>query len=176
MRLFIFCLIYSTVSLFTQVVNAQENCKYNVDKKDPFTDKPVHAIITPIKVSIFPTYNWQLFLYKDGDSYHIETSVAFVGNVSDVMEKGDSIQFKFESGKILSLHARDRINPLISGSDLKTTAYQNVYFEISNDDFGLFSTSPVAYVQMNTGSRKYQEKVNEKNAKKIINAALCVMK
>lgn len=180
MRTLILSIVHSIFFLLNcQNSYSQENCKYNVDKKDPFTDKPVRAIITPIKFSVLPTYNWQLFLYKDGDTYHIETSLAFAARVNDFLEVGDSIRFKFESGKIITAYSRDRITPLLMGSEessSRVTAYQNVYFPISNEDFAVFSTSPVSFVQMNTGHRVYQEKVNEKNAKKIMNAALCVMK
>lgn len=176
MRTLILNIVCSVFFFTGQHANAQENCKYNVDKKDPFTDKAVHAIITPLKFIIFPAFNWQLFLYKEGDSYHLETSVAFAGVVNDVLEKGDSLQFKFENGKIFTAYARDLIIPLISGSDSRVTAYQNAYFPITPEDITLFTVSPVSFVQMNAGVRKFQEKVNEKSAKKIINAALCVMK
>lgn len=176
MRTLILGIVCSVSFLCSQSAHAQENCKYNVDKKDPFTEKAVRAIITPLKFVIFPAFNWQLFLYKEGDSYHLETSVAFVGEIHDVLQKGDSLQFKFENGKIFTAYARDQIIPLVSGSDSRVTAYQNIYFPVTADEFTLFTASPVSFVQMNAGVRKFQEKVNEKNAKKIVNAALCVMK
>ena len=169
--------ILTLLFLSVNKIYAQENCKYNVDKKDPFTEKPIHAIITPIKVSIFPNFNWQLFLYKTGDDYHIETSLAFSGALNDFLEKGDSIMFKLEDGKIITCYARERMTPKPIGTpDRPLTAYQNVFYPITKDEFSLFTTSLVTFAQMNIGTRAIQEKVNDKNAKKILNAALCVMK
>jgi hypothetical protein len=178
MKKIIFALaILTFVLLSVNKIYAQENCKYTVDKKDPFTEKPIHAIRTPIKVSIFPNFNWQLFLYKIGDDYHIETSLAFSGALNDFLEKGDSIMFKLSDGKIISCYARERITPRPIGTPSDPfTAYQNIFYPITKEDFILFTTSLVTFAQMNIGTRAIQDKVNDKNAKKILEGALCVMK
>lgn len=175
MKKIYFVLTFSVFLLFnvTNNIKAQEKCHYTIDKDDPFSGKHILAIRTPIKNLAMLGYDWQLFLYKIGVDFHIETSIIVTGTQNDFLEKGDSIMFKFESGKVVTCYAQERITPkAIAGS----TGYLNVFYPITEDNFKTFTTSIVTYVQMNCGAKAYAEKMPEKNAKKIVNSAVCIMK
>ncbi len=169
-----------TTYLITNIttVKAQEKCKYDIDKKDAFSGKQIRSIKTPILFTVLPVFNWQLFLNKIGDDYNIETAIVLPGTIPDFLEKGDSIMFKFDNGKIVTCYAKDRIAPRTTpkpSSDREFFTSYQVSYPISVDNMKSFTTSLVTNIQMNTGVRFYQREISEKNSKKILKSSVCIM-
>jgi len=161
-------------------VQAQVKCKYDVDKKDPITDKQIRNISISICNSLFGNIvNWKLGLEKVGEDYDIAGLIFVNGTVNDFLEKGDSLMIKFSNHELVTLYAKSRITPYKyaeqSANGTQMTSYNSICYPITTENFNKFTSSMITYVQMNIGSRAYQSEVKEKIALKIMNSAICIM-
>lgn len=163
-------IFFIVLILSITAVKSQEKCKYDIDKKDPFTGKNIRKIQTTIKSS--PVFLWMLGLEKIGDDYDLAFFLGLRFELVDNLEKGDSVMFKFANDEIVTCYARDQVSP---GALLSIqTCYDGVY-PISVEKLKTFTTSLATNLRVNIGVNVYQIEIDEKTAKKLMKSAVCIM-
>jgi len=159
-------------------INAQEKCSYDVNKADPMTGKQHRVINIPIKLmGILQTVGaWGIQLERLGDDFSITSRLVLGTNVIDNLEKGDSLILKIESGKIITVYAKNRVapKPLNQPNESPSTLFESVY-PITAADFKLMSLGKVLFVRSNVSSHVYDHEIKDKAAIKLQKAAVCIL-
>jgi hypothetical protein len=156
-------------------IQAQEKCKYKIDKTDPFTNKPIRTIDAPIMYNVITTFQLDFTLEKIGDDYDIAVYTAIPGTYDDYLEKGDSIMVKFADNSIVTCYAKDRGTPKKSSYGGNAATSYGAIYPISIEKLKTYSTSLATILQINIGARKYTVNINDKNSKRLMKGAACIM-
>lgn len=170
-KFIIYIFLFLSISVY-----AEKKCKFFVDKTDPFTGK--HVLMTKnfiFDMTLF-SFKWEMLLQKNGEDYSVGSFLMMKGRQNDNIEKGDSIMIKFSDNTVLILHSSSQITPkYVSISNNEFLSTYESYYPIYIEDFKKFSTTMVTVVRINTGSKGYMHEVKEKDARKIMESAICIL-
>jgi hypothetical protein len=147
-----------------------QNCKYDIDKTDPFTGRNIKSITTPFLGS------WNITFVKDGDDFYAEVYLLLSGQHKDVVSPGDSMLIAMEGTKPVVLYAMESFVPKheINGNVVKT--WYRVKYSLDMDTLTkLGEGSPIA-VRFLLGAAVQETEIPAKNAAKIKKASQCIKK
>lgn len=173
-----FILLICILILNNTVINAQEKCDYDINKADPITEKQYRVINVPIKLfGIMQTISaWAIQLERLGEDYSIKSRISLLTNTEEYLEKGDSLMLKLESGKILTVYARNRVAPKrLNKPNQSPITYFESISPISKEDFKLLSSNKALFARSNVGPLIFEHQIKEKAGIKMQKAANCIL-
>lgn len=158
--------------------SAQGKCKFYVDKTDPMTGKLHRATNVLIKsMGLFSAViAWGIDFDRMGDDYSIVSRLVINTNSDEYLQQGDSLMIKLESGKVLTVYAKNKISPkaLNKPGEDPLTNYISTY-PIPIEDFKLLSSEKILYFRINVGPLVFDQEMSEKAIPKLQNAATCIL-
>jgi hypothetical protein len=155
---------------FSMQLSAQK-CKYDYDKKDPFTGEMSKGNTFKIDNN-----NWIMGFNKIGDIYYARLELYCTGNVREFIQKGDPINFKLSNGEVVTIFAQDEVIPVaeaIPGAGVRSI-YTGKY-SIDSVSLQKIAENPPTFVRMNIESKVYEKEISAKDGKKIVAAAVCIL-
>ena len=165
----VFCILFV---LSLAPVLAQK-CKFEVDKKDEFTNQHVRSVRHKIG-NMF--YSWWLLMEQKGDKYYMTVQSATTGKVDDIIYKGSKILFKLENGKIIELVTDEDCIP---SHNVVSTTIITMWLpkgQLSKDDMTQLSESEITGIRMKVGDKDFDSPdVGGKVARKIKESAVCFL-
>ena len=175
-KILVLCII---ATLNFSYVNAQK-CKFDYEKKDPFTGKPSKGNTSAIyPASPISSEYWYLGLNKMGDEFYIGMLLQLNGELNTYLEKGDSIMFKLSNNEVVTCYAKERSsltsNVYVAGNQPVLTSQYRSHYDIPTDKLRLFTENLVTYIRMNVGDKVYQREIKEKHAKKLMKNSTCII-
>jgi hypothetical protein len=179
MKKVLWSVFFAVILMMSSVTaDAQGKCKFYIDKTDPMTGQHHKASYLMIKVMgmLSPVSAWTIEYDKMGDDYSIVSRLAVNSNTDDRLEKGDSLLLKLESGKVLTIYAKNTIVPkkIESSGKIVATSYVSTY-PITIEDFKLLSSEKILIFRINVGPLVFDQSINDKLAPKLQNMASCIL-
>ena len=149
-------------------INAQK-CKFDYEKKDPFTGKLTSGITATL------ARPWKIGFNKAGDNYSIGLFTNFAGAKEDIINEGDTLMFALENGNPIILVASDKALPTsdVIGSQIQTW-YRPLYIA-DVEQIRQLSLNKIIAVKIYLGTW-YSLEIPLVNAQKIMQAASCILK
>lgn len=140
---FLLLLLSCTIGATAQ----KDNCKFSINKKDPFTNEVVRESthgIGPV------TWGWAITINQTGDKNTMELRVSQPGQLLESIYEGDLLTIKLENGEIIELPASSEISPVhYLGFQNQIRSKFEIPFDLDSEAFQKFATSPIAYMKMN---------------------------
>lgn len=91
------------------------------------------------------------------------------------MNKGDSILFKFESGQILTLYAKDKVSAV---AERRSFSFGFVFasaFNLTKEELILISESPVTFLRVTRQGKTIDRTLDKKEIKGLQTIAKCLL-
>jgi hypothetical protein len=158
--------IFFTVQAYSQ------KCLYDYNEIDPITGNEVKGI-TFSNAYFFPS--WQLGLNKHGDQYFVSMYISLSGNIRDVITPENTIVFKLENDKIITIHANEDYLPTSQATQYGIYSWFNARYYISEDDMQKIASSRLVYVRASVGTKIYDGSFSKKKGKQFQSIAKCIM-
>jgi len=158
-------IIFGLIILFILISTLAygQKCKYSLKRKDPITGKEKKASIC------FDIQNWgRLVLVKDDNQYFYAMLVMHEGNITDLINSENSINFKLENGEGIN----------ISSNEIKekfSKRFFKVFFSISDYDLHKIASFSLTDIEISIGPYKYNESYPVKKGKSFQNKAKCIL-
>jgi hypothetical protein len=149
-----------------------QKCKYDFQKKDPFTGKIQKGNSTVL--AGFGPMALRLILQSEEKKYLMGIYIALPGKNENYIEKGDTLSIALDNGEKLSFLAIDRYLPSYQAQYTITTYYEPKYV-INEDELRKLSTTGIKATKLKLGSLPLQAEVPPKNAEKVKKAANCIL-
>jgi len=152
-----------------------QNCKFDEDKKDPFTNGRLRVVahkIGPV------SWNWNFSLEENGGKYFISMRMLRAGKMEDMYPKDRKVMIKLENGKILELTADKDFPPgyAVSSDGVIWTNYIPK-FEVDKAFLTDLSSSPITDIKVTLGSQDIMlPKITGKQTDRIKESAACLVK
>ncbi len=167
-----------TLALLLAIIPAvsfAQNCKFDEDKKDPFTGGRLRTIAHKIGP---PSWNWNFSLEQNGGKYFISMRMLRAGKMEDMYPQGRKIMIKLENNKILELTADKDFPPAYAVNSVDGTIWTNYIpkFEVDKAFITDLSSSPITDVKVTLGSQDIMvPKINGKQTDRIKESAACLL-
>ena len=166
----------SLLNVYSQKEPKKLKCKYDVEKKDEFTGadyKSVKIRMTVKQNLTLMMYNFEFF--KNGTDYTLQVNYPLMGNIRDIIPKGEEMLIKLANGEMLKLYVAAETVPAvqISGESIYTTYM--IKFPIAVDDITKMSTSYPTNYKFAIGSLNVQNVIEEKDGEKLSNVCKCLL-
>ena len=167
----ILLIAFSFVSL---LANAQK-CKYDLDKTDPFSNKPTQAIYIELD-----GWKKKMSLIKNGDVYQLGMSFYSAGTMQEIIKKGDTTMLKLSNNEILYFTAIQEFKPfygttaLSKGHDMAFTTYTATY-SATAEQMKKLAENGVLFYRTRLGNLATTGEVKEKVADRIKQGAKCLL-
>jgi len=146
-----------------------QKCKFDFDKKDPITGE------SEKQISFNPSGSMSIHIRKTGAIYHLNISIIFDGVKDEYLNKGDSITFKLESGKLINVYAMDKYPPTSDVSVDQIYTYYRPVYTITEEQLKQISDSPVVFLRIVVGSVKKDFEINDKDRLKFQSIVKCIL-
>jgi len=168
-----------------EVANTKDNlqelknvqCKYDINETDPISGNQHRSKLVNLETTIpFVTVGyWALLFDRNGDSFKINSSWQYAAQLPDDIVIGDSLIIKLDNGKIVKCFA-SAVSPKKSGyiDNQAVTIYKSFY-PINIEDIKLLASSKAEFIRMHISAMHYDNKVKDKTAIKLQNAAACIL-
>jgi len=161
-------LIASLLLLLTvNFANAQK-CTYTVDQKDPASGVVTQKIMVTIKD------NFHVWLNRVGVDKSISFEIVFADIKREIIHKGDTMVLQMSNDDFITLVAAEDANPAGKADDMvEITNYYPVY-NLSPADLNRILAAKIVGVKINFGKEFNVWEFNEKQGKKLLEAATCI--
>ncbi len=161
------------VTCIALTIQAQK-CKFDFEKKDPFTGKTTIGITATLEKA------WKIGFNRSENDYLIGLAINFAGVKEGIINKGDTLMIALENGEPIILIASDKALPTSDvvgsgGYEQIQTWYQPRYIP-NSEQMRQFSLEKVIAIRVYFGTVWYMIEISSKNAEKIIKAASCILK
>jgi len=165
-----------------------QDCKYTTNQTDPITNEENKVIDVEVsdktirkydgdylvsgdsKDSGWPKSFFFLFLEKKGNKYFIRYNILKNGRDVSRITSADTNYFKLSSGVLIKAVAQETA-PIYEES---STRYK-VYIQVTKEQMEELSKSPLMFVRLGIPGKPTFSS-NEKKAKKLMEAAACIVK
>lgn len=145
-----------------------QKCTYTVDQKDPSTGVATQKIMVTIKD------NFHLWLNRVGVDKSISFEIVFADIKREIIHKGDTLVLQMSNDDFITLVASEDAHPAGKADDVvEITNYYPVY-KLSPADLNRILAARVTGVKMYFGKEFNVWEFNEKQGKKILEAANCI--
>ena len=158
-------IVFGLIAIFTLISTLaySQKCKYSLKRKDPITGKEKKAIIC------FDIQNrGRLVLVNDDNHYFFVMCIMHEGNIADLRNPDNSINFKLENGESITISKNEIKEKYIK-------SFFDVYFSISDYDLHKIASSPLTDIKISVGSYKIDESYSVKKGKSFQNKAKCIL-
>ncbi|GHN02096.1 hypothetical protein WSM22_35850 [Cytophagales bacterium WSM2-2] len=149
-----------------------QKCKYDFEKKDPFSGKQQKGITITL-AGFGPAALKMAFQSEDKKSL-IGLVVALPGKNENYVERGDTLSIALENGSILSLRSIDRYLPNAQVVGANIMSYFTPMYAVSEEELNKLSTVPMKAVKLKLGAQPLVAEVPAKNGEKAMKAASCI--
>ena len=155
--------LFATLLLMLSVnlVQAQK-CTYTVDQKDPATGVATQKIMVTIKD------NFHLWLNRIGVDKSLSFEIVFADIKKEIIHKGDTLVLQMSNDDFITLVAAGKADDV-----MEITNYYPVY-KLSPADLNRVLAARIVGVKMYFGKDFNVWEFNEKQGKKILEAANCI--
>jgi hypothetical protein len=166
-------LTLTTLLLFTYTLNAQ-NCKFDEEKKDPFSNELIRKTAHKIGPA---TWNWMMTFTQTGNNLGMDLRVVLGGHLQETITKGNILFLKLENGEVLQLLSLEDATPahLVATG----TIWTNYFFkyQLNNDVKAKMAQSPITDLKIKIGANEtLLPKITEKQTSRIMNTVSCMSK
>ena len=170
----ILCLGILFLFAFSWQLSAQK-CKYDYDRADPITGEASKGNTCTIQTYGMGFPIWQVGFNKMGDSYFIGNMYRLVGNVREVIQKGDQMFIKLSNGELITLVAQDDFLPIAKATQSGVyTEYLSKY-AIDAATLQKIADNQPTFIRMNIESKTYEKEISSGDGKKMAQAAKCIL-
>jgi hypothetical protein len=161
--------LFATLFLMLSVnlVQAQK-CTFTVDQKDPSTGVATQKIMVTIKD------NFHLWFNRVGVDKSISFEIVFADIKKEVIHKGDTLVLQMSNDDFITLVAVEDATPAGKADDVvEITNYYPIY-NLSPADLNRVLAARIVGIKMYFGKEFNVWEFNEKQGKKILEAANCI--
>jgi hypothetical protein len=166
-------LLFVILLLGNQKIQAQK-CKFDYEKKDPFTNKLTLGITSTLEKS------WKIGFNRADNNYSIGLLINFPGVKENVLNKGDTLMIALENGDPIILFASDIALPssdvMGSGASSQILTFYRAGYIVNIEQMRQLSLNKIIAVRVYIGTIWYTVEISEKNAQKIIKSVICILK
>jgi hypothetical protein len=159
-------LIYSTG------INAKK-CSYEIDKTDEFSGKIIKMTSATLAKS------WKIGFSRNDTIYAVSLVIVLPGEINTGINQGDSLYVKLKNNEIIKLTASNNVAPrtYVAGSGAYAAVLSDFspVYECTKEEIMKIIQSPVKIVRVFVGQQFLETPVDEKNGKKISDAAGCIL-
>tara|TARA_Y100000768_G_C23677752_1_gene540814 strand:- start:60 stop:605 length:546 start_codon:yes stop_codon:yes gene_type:complete len=181
MKTLIISIVLTTSAALTSIQTYAQKCKFAYEKEDPISGKSTRGIAAPIKLPPIGGYEyWMIGFNQVDDSYYLDMTIRLYGELNNGLNKNDSVMFKLANDELITCYVQDNVAPqtnavAVSGSLIVTTTYQAKY-TLTKEQLIKLSESNLVFARMNISEKVYENAPKEKHQKKILRAAICILK
>lgn len=166
-------LILTAVLLSAYTAQAQ-NCKFDEEKKDPFSNELMRKTAHKIGPA---TWNWMLTFIQTGSNLGMDLRVVLGGHLQETIGKGNILFLKLENGEVLQLPSLEDATPahLVATG----TIWTNYFFkyQLTDDLKTKMAQSPITDLKIKIGANEtLLPKITEKQTTRIMNTVSCMSK
>jgi hypothetical protein len=147
-----------------------QNCKYKIDKKDPFTNELNRAIF----LSLGPGYD--LKFERLGENYFISVLITYGGEQNFAVEEGSDFAIKLLDGTLMTLKCAQKATPTSAVVANAIVSYYIVKYKCSKTEMEQISSSGIVAINPKFGSYDITRELKEKVTRKSKETALCIMR
>lgn len=158
----------------TMSLSAQK-CKYDYNRTDPITGEATKGNTCTIQVYGMGFPIWQIGLNKAGDSYYLGNLYRVVGNVREIVQKGDQIMIKLSNGEIVTLVAQDEFLPVAKTSGGGVYTEYLAKYSIDATTLQKIADNQPTYIRMTISSKVYEKEISTKDGKSFAKHAACIL-
>jgi hypothetical protein len=165
-------IVFLSLFLISILNVSAQKCKYDVDKKDPFSGESVKTINTTL---IRNGLNWTSS--KTGNNYSVELSILFNASSYEIMGIDDTVLVKLKNGDTFTLRPMKEVAPIKKVFDGRVVSVYVQQFQVEKTVFEKLSKSPIQIVRVQLDKAydlDFTDK-KEKNCKELMEASACML-
>ena len=158
--------ILSLFSLFIAFNSIAQNCKFDYDKEDKITNKPVRYVFTK--------QNYKAATFGNADSiFYINLSFIVNGQRREIFQIGDELLIKLKSGKVIKIYCLANAAPV---SQINTNGVFTSYlvsYKVPKNILSELKESPITLFRVSSGEISVDLEFKEKAMEKFRATAAC---
>jgi hypothetical protein len=124
--------------------------------------------------------SWKIGFSINDAIYAVSLVIVLPGEINTGINKGDSLYIKLKNNEIIKLAASNNVSPktYVAGSGAYAAVVSDFspVYECTKEEIMKISQSPVTVIRIFVGQQFLETPVDEKNGKKISDAAGCILK
>ena len=157
-----------------------QKCKYNYNKKDPFTGVETKGIEVDLDGSLFITpigtiFKSKMGFNKIGETYFVNIELVYSGNIRESIKKNDTFAIKLSNGEIVTIYSQDESLPALVASVGNIFTSYVAKYDIDAASIKKIAESVPTFIRINLDSRIYDKELDSKTKKNFTNAAKCIL-
>jgi hypothetical protein len=164
---------FSLLFFFIAEQTYGQKCYYDYVEKDQITGEIIKG--NTFGIGCFIGYGWIIGLNKHGNRYFVDMHIQISGNVRDVITPKNSIIFKLENGKIITIHANEEYVPTSQVNRYGMYSWFNARYYISEEEIQKLASSRLKYIRASVGTDTYDESFSKRKGKKFQKNANCIL-
>jgi hypothetical protein len=124
--------------------------------------------------------SWKIGFSINDAIYAVSLVIVLPGEINTGINKGDSLYIKLKNNEIIKLAASNNVSTktYVAGSGAYAAVVSDFspVYECTKEEIMKISQSPVTVIRIFVGQQFLETPVDEKNGKKISDAAGCILK
>ena len=165
-------LIFVTCTGFAQK-NEKGKCKYDINKTDEFTGKPIKSIYMALYYG-----NFILTFSKEDTVVTLLATIKINGSKVEPLKAGEEFQIKFENNEIITMAAIKDVSPTAQAYATSNSAsiisyYIGVY-HVGARELSILENNKATNIKIMVAGQPYQFAVGKSESPKISKAAYCI--
>jgi len=152
-----------------------QKCKFDIDKKDPFTGVATKGILLGIKSNSWST-GIEIGFNKTGDAYFVNIKLTYTGTMRESIPKNAPFMIKLSNGETITIYSQTEYLPELVGSLGSVFAVYVAQYDIDANSIQKIAELIPTFFRINLDNNKaYDLEIDSKDKKKITNAAICIL-
>lgn len=161
-------------------IGKAQNCKFDVDKNDEFTNK--RKVSSTLNIGP-KTLNgdkhlrvfWTVTVTKNGDDYSLNLLTTVFGKRDDIFSKGEKLLAKLADGSIIEFTAGEDAIPSFIVNSLGAFTQLNIHFNTDAATLNKIASSNLTVLRLKVGSLELDATIAENKAEKLTKLASCIL-
>lgn len=149
-----------------------QNCKFDEEKKDPFSNEMMRK--TAHKIGPI-TWNWLMTFTQTGKQLDMGLQVVLQAHLQEPLAAGSILFLKFESGEMIQLPSLEETAPvhLVSNNVIWTNYI--VKYRLNDEARARMAASPITDLKIKVGPQDILlPKITKKQTEKIMTTVRCM--
>jgi len=147
-------------------INAQK-C---TSEKDPITGE------TTKKADAVAIFDWEkgvsVTFNKVSEEYYIDVVIGIAGYSGDILTSDDEFIIKLADGKIITFKTKENVNPILM--PYARSSY-TCKFSVSKEELQNMAKSNLTFIRFSISNKTFDLTPSEKDKKRIVKAATCIL-
>ena len=142
-----------------------------ISEKDPITGE---STIKADQISIFDFQKGVGFTFnKVSEEYYIDVIIGTSGYSGDVLTPDDELIIKLANGKTITFKTKENVNPTLQAFGWSNYTYK---VSVSKEEMQNMANSNLIFIRFSISNKKFDLTPSDKDGKKVVKAATCILK